>query len=223
MGEGLLPGYGRGRMIGVVGWKDAGKTQVVERLVRGLSGRGFVVGTVKHVHDDVTLEPPAKDSARHLAAGATSTITLGGSLSVVLNRKDTDLEQVAARYLSLCDCVVVEGFKAAGIPKVAVLSDGNELPEGIENVVAVVYHGSRPDGYPAYAIDEIDDLCRYLLEEGILAEPGSQATLLVNGKPVRMNEFVQRSLTGVIQGFLASLRDVKDPSSIELIIKLPSS
>ncbi|MFH1311835.1 MAG: molybdopterin-guanine dinucleotide biosynthesis protein B [Candidatus Eisenbacteria bacterium] len=210
----------KGRIIGVVGWKDSGKTQVVERLVRVLGAGGFVVGTVKHVHDEVSLEPGAKDSTRHLDAGAACTVTLGGGLSVVLRREDDDLEQVTGRYLSLCDCVVVEGFKQSGIAKIAVVSDGNDLPEGIENVVAVVYRGARPHGCPAYTIDEIDSLCEFLLKEGILREPGRQATLLVDGRPVRMNDFVQTSLTGVIQGFLASLRDVKDPSTIELSIKL---
>ncbi len=127
---------------------------------------------------------------------------------------------MVGRYLALCDCVVVEGFKRSGIPKVAVLPDGNELPEGIENVVAVVYRGNRPDGYPAYTIEEIDNLCEFLLKEGVLDEPGKRATLMVNGRPVRMNDFVKTSLTGVIQGFLASLRDVKDPTTIELTIKV---
>ena len=53
----------------------------------------------------------------------------------------------------------VEGLKHTGIPKVAVVSDGDTLLNEIENVVAVVYRGSRPEGYPAYTIDEIDKLC----------------------------------------------------------------
>jgi molybdopterin-guanine dinucleotide biosynthesis protein B len=218
-----MPASKKSRIIGVVGGKDTGKTQVVEHLVRVLGARGFVVGTVKHVHDEVSLGPGAKDWARHLDAGAKCAVTLGAGLSVVLSCEDQDLEQVVGRYLSLCDCVVVEGFKHAGIPKVAVVSDGNDLPDETENVVAVVYRGDRPDGYPAYAIDEIDNLCDFLLEEGILDQPGKRVALLVDGKPVRMKDFVQTSLTGVIQGFLASLHDVKDPSTIELTIKLPSS
>ena len=209
----------KGRIIGVVGWKGAGKTQVVEHVVRALDARGYVVGTVKHVHD-VLLAEPAKDSARHLDAGAARTVAAGGGLSVVLSREDRDLEQVAAQYLALCDCVVVEGFKRTAIPKIVVLSEGSGLPDGIESIVAIVYRGDRPDGYPAYTIDQTDDLCEFLLKEGILEEPGKRATLLVNGRPVRMNKFVQSSLTGVIQGFLASLRDVEDPSTVELTIKI---
>ena len=36
------------RVYGVVGWKNAGKTGLMERLVIEISGRGFSVSTVKH-------------------------------------------------------------------------------------------------------------------------------------------------------------------------------
>jgi molybdopterin-guanine dinucleotide biosynthesis protein B len=208
-----------GRIIGIVGWKDAGKTQVVERLVRALRARGFTVGTVKHVHEDVSLEPEAKDSVRHLDAGADCTVTIGRRC-VVISRKDGDLERVIARYLSLCDCIVVEGFKHTDVPKVVVVSDGDDLLDEAENVVAVVYRGRPPQGYPSYTIDEVDSLCEFLLANGILCEPGKRVALLVDGSPVPMNDFVQSSLSGVIQGFLASLRDVETPSTIELTIKI---
>ncbi len=36
------------RVYGVVGWKNAGKTGLMERLVTEITGRGFSVSTVKH-------------------------------------------------------------------------------------------------------------------------------------------------------------------------------
>jgi molybdopterin-guanine dinucleotide biosynthesis protein B len=217
-----MPASSVGRIIGIVGWKDSGKTRVVERLVRVLGAGGFTVGTVKHVHE-ISLEPEAKDSARHLDAGAACTLVLGGGRSAVISPDEGDPDSLIVRYLSLCDCIVVEGFKRAGIPKIAVVSDDDGLPDEAENVVAVVYRGRRPEGYPAYTIEEIDSLCEFLIEKGILSKPGRRVTLLVDGKPVPMNDFVQTSLSGVIKGFLASLRDVKDPSTIELTITTRSS
>jgi molybdopterin-guanine dinucleotide biosynthesis protein B len=38
------------KVIGVAGFKNAGKTTLVERLVRELTGRGYRVSTVKHAH-----------------------------------------------------------------------------------------------------------------------------------------------------------------------------
>ncbi|WP_197470921.1 molybdopterin-guanine dinucleotide biosynthesis protein B, partial [Sulfitobacter sp. HI0054] len=38
------------RVYGVVGWKNAGKTGLMEWLVAEITGRGFTVSTVKHAH-----------------------------------------------------------------------------------------------------------------------------------------------------------------------------
>ena len=53
------------RVIGIVGWKNNGKTTLVERLVRALCRRGLRVSTVKHAHHSVDIDQPGKDSYRH--------------------------------------------------------------------------------------------------------------------------------------------------------------
>ena len=58
------------RVFGVVGWKNNGKTTLVERLVEHLAARGYRVSTVKHAHHEVDLDQPGKDSWRHREAGA---------------------------------------------------------------------------------------------------------------------------------------------------------
>jgi len=72
-----------GRIIGVCGHKDTGKTRVVERLVKFLKAKGFLVGTVKHVHGAVATEPATTDSARHLAAGADCVVVAGSELTQI--------------------------------------------------------------------------------------------------------------------------------------------
>jgi molybdopterin-guanine dinucleotide biosynthesis protein MobB len=208
-----------GSIIGVVGWKDSGKTTVVGHLVRFLNAKGFSVGTVKHVHDEVALQPGAKDSAKHLDAGAAWTVIIGDGVTAVTGSDGDDLEQAIVRHLWSCDYIVVEGFKQADMPKVAVVSREQGLPDGIENVIAVVYGDGAPEGYPGFEFDEIEGLAEYLFEKGILKEPGSRTSLVVNGKPVELNEFVQGSLAGVVRGFIATLRDTEEPTTIQLTIK----
>jgi molybdopterin-guanine dinucleotide biosynthesis protein B len=211
----------RGRVIGVVGWKDSGKTLVVERLVMSLVRRGFCVGTVKHVHEAPALQPAAKDSAKHLDAGAEIAIALGDGLMVLGKAAGEDLETTVSRYLSLSDVIVVEGFKHAGIPKIAVVSGGDDILGETENVVAVVYREVRPEGYPAYTADGIEALVDFLFENEIVKPPDRGATLLLNGKPIPINEFVQASLAGVVRGFITALHDIEPPSTIQLTVKLP--
>ena len=207
-----------GRVIGVVGWKDSGKTTVVESMVSLLNAKGFTVGTVKHIHGELSLQPDAKDSARHLDAGAETSAVAGDGVVVLERRGDGDLETVAARYLSLCDVIVVEGFKHAEIPKVAVLSETDDILEDASNVVAVVYRKAKPEAFPAFKADDIQGLVDFLLENEVLKTSGAMATLMVNGRPVPINEFVQASLAGVLRGFIAALHDVEPPETIQLTI-----
>ncbi len=58
------------KIIGVAGFKNAGKTTLVERLVRELSQRGYRVSTVKHAHHSFDIDHEGRDSFRHRQAGA---------------------------------------------------------------------------------------------------------------------------------------------------------
>ena len=57
------------RVYGVTGWKNSGKTTIVERLVRELTARGLTVSTVKHAHHATDVDRPGRDSHRHREAG----------------------------------------------------------------------------------------------------------------------------------------------------------
>jgi len=216
----------RGRVVGVCGSKDAGKTRVVAGLVRYLRSKGFSVGTVKHVHGDVALEPDAADSVRHLAAGAECVVTVSdASTHVTAGRPgrsgDEALGETCGRYLAACDYIVVEGFKKAAIPKILVTRGGQDVPRGLTDVIARVYSGVKPKGLPAFKHSEIKRLGRFLLEEGVLTKSGARAHLRVNDKAVPMNEFVSRALASILEGFVGSLRDTEKPAKIEINISKP--
>jgi len=213
-----------GNIIGIVGYKDTGKTGVVEALVGYFRDKGFTVGTVKHIDHDSSLQPLDTDSKRHLDAGANTVVAVGEEVVEILkgggsDPGSADLEASVAAYLSACDFVIVEGFKQEAIPKVAVISDDAAILDEAKNIIAVVSAGKKPDNIPGFGPDEIEKLGEHLLEKEIIKAAGNQISLVVDGKPVRLNEFVRTSLAGVIQGFLTSLRDVEDPSTIELRIK----
>jgi len=113
---------------------------------------------------------------------------------------------------------VVEGFKRAGIPKIVVTARAEDVPEGLTQVVACVGDGPAAGGTPVFKLDEIDNLGALLFDKHILAPAGPTAHLVVNGRPIPMNEFVTRALSGVLEGFLTSLRDVENPTTIEVRI-----
>ena len=65
------------RVYGVTGWKNAGKTTLVERLVAEIVARGLSVSTLKHAHHGFDVDQPGRDSHRHRAAGARQVLVEG--------------------------------------------------------------------------------------------------------------------------------------------------
>ena len=62
------------QVFGIVGWKNNGKTTLVERLIKQLTQMGYKVSSVKHAHHNVDIDEPGRDSYRHRAAGAHQTL-----------------------------------------------------------------------------------------------------------------------------------------------------
>ena len=120
-GAGVEPGVGSGvvevrgmRVIGIVGWKNSGKTTLVERLIAELTSRGLRVSSVKHAHHRVELDRPGKDSWRHRSAGATEVMLATSERFALFHelrgRPEPELPELLAR-MSPVDLVLVEGFK----------------------------------------------------------------------------------------------------------------
>ncbi|WP_299747224.1 molybdopterin-guanine dinucleotide biosynthesis protein B [uncultured Tateyamaria sp.] len=109
------------RLYGVVGWKNAGKTGLMERLVTEITGRGHSVSTVKHAHHTFDVDHPGKDSHRHRVAGASEVLLASRNrVALMQELRDQDeptLDQLLTR-LSLVDLVLVEGYKRDAHPKV---------------------------------------------------------------------------------------------------------
>lgn len=109
------------RVFGVTGWKNAGKTGLMERLVSEITGRGFTVSTLKHAHHSFDVDHPGKDSHRHRMAGATEVLLASGTRWALMHelrgRNEPPLELLLEK-LSPVDLVLVEGYKRDRHPKV---------------------------------------------------------------------------------------------------------
>ena len=110
-------------VIGIVGWKNCGKTTLAGALISELSGRGLTVNSVKHAHHGVDVDQPGTDSYHHREAGAREVILAGGQRFAIMHElrgaDEPTLDELLAR-LGRCDWVVVEGFKSHSYPKIEV-------------------------------------------------------------------------------------------------------
>ena len=129
------------RAVAVTGYKNSGKTRVVETLTRELTKRGNKVGTIKHTADDINLDTPGKDTQRHRAAGSHATAILQENTTAVFLDRHLTLQQ-AAEHLGPLDFLVIEGFKTLGThARILVPRENSELDSlrnGLEIAVVKV-------------------------------------------------------------------------------------
>jgi len=109
------------KVFGVTGWKNSGKTGLMERLVAEITGRGFSVSTVKHAHHGFDVDQPGRDSYRHRIAGAQEVLLASGTRVALMQElrdaPEPGLEELLGR-LARVDLVLVEGYKRAKHPKI---------------------------------------------------------------------------------------------------------
>ncbi|WP_113910688.1 molybdopterin-guanine dinucleotide biosynthesis protein B [Roseovarius dicentrarchi] len=131
------------KIYGVTGWKNAGKTGLMERLVTEITGRGLRVSTVKHAHHSFDVDQPGRDSYRHRAAGADEVLLVSGTRIALMQElrgaPEPPLADLLAR-LTPIDLVLIEGYKREDHPKVEAWrsSAGNPLIAPDDPTIRVV-------------------------------------------------------------------------------------
>jgi molybdopterin-guanine dinucleotide biosynthesis protein B len=99
--------------VAVIGLKRSGKTTVAAALVAALARRGLRVASVKSMrHGDLTLQPEAADTRRHLAAGAEAAIAFAaGEEAMFAPRSSATPRERLDRWLPPgIDWIVCEGL-----------------------------------------------------------------------------------------------------------------
>jgi molybdopterin-guanine dinucleotide biosynthesis adapter protein len=167
------------KVFGVVGWKNNGKTTLVERLVAHLVARGYRVSTVKHAHHEVELDQPGKDTWRHREAGAEEVVLATARRWAVIHElrgaPEPTLDALLARMTPV-DLVIVEGFKRLPHPKLEVHRRARATPllAGEDpTIVALATDEPLPrSALPQFGLDDIEAIAAFVLDcSGLGARP----------------------------------------------------
>ncbi len=168
-------------MIGIAGYKNAGKTTLAVRLIEELTYRHFAVSTIKHAHHSADIDQPGTDSYRHRQSGANE-VALITPERVAIMRETRDapkpnLFEVAAR-LAPADVIIVEGFRSEKFPKIEVRrkagpeyirnprnADAPKCPHQFQGVVAIASDTEIPESkVPVLPLDDISAIVEFIIE-----------------------------------------------------------
>lgn len=224
------------RVLGVGGYKDSGKTEVVVGLVRELVGRGYRVGTVKHLSKH-SMDRVGTDTWKHGEAGSEVVVAVGEEEVAVRERKGKpELREVLLSLRGL-DFVILEGFKREEVVKVMVARREGEAEE-LDDDFTAAFVGYGVKGKPVFpfgAYRRLADLvverattptggldcgecgfgtCREFLRAAASGRKGRRecaalmggVELWVDGRRIPLNPFVRRIVSRTILGMLSSLK-----------------
>ncbi|MDA8231752.1 MAG: molybdopterin-guanine dinucleotide biosynthesis protein B [Magnetospirillum sp.] len=102
------------KIFGLAGWSGAGKTTLMEGLLREITARGVTVSTVKHAHHAFDIDKPGKDSHRHREAGAREVMVASGLRWALMRELRGDAEPAVEDLIARMepvDLLLIEGFK----------------------------------------------------------------------------------------------------------------
>ena len=159
------------KIYGVIGWKNSGKTTLIERLVADIVSRGFSVSTIKHAHHTFDVDQSGKDSYRHRVAGA-SEVLLTSSKRFALMHEIRDFKEpvLAALLIKLApvDVVLVEGYKSDNHPKIEAhrRETGKPLIATKDKTVRAIATNAKLDfDLPVFGLDDTQEITEFILAE----------------------------------------------------------
>lgn len=158
------------KVFGIAGWSGSGKTTLVEKLIPEFTGRGLTVSVIKHAHHGFDLDKPGKDSWRHREAGATQVLMLSNDRWVLMHElrgaPEPTLEE-QLRVLEPTDLVLIEGYKAAAVPKIEIHRPTHGKPPlwpENEHVVAVASDAELDCPLPLLPLNEPAVVADFILK-----------------------------------------------------------
>jgi molybdopterin-guanine dinucleotide biosynthesis protein MobB len=158
-------------VYGIVGFKNAGKTGLMERLVTEITGRGFSVSTLKHAHHAFDVDQPGKDSHRHRVAGAQQVLLSSGARWALMSEIRGDEEPTLTELLDRLDpvdLVLVEGYKRDTHRKIEAFRAETKNPLIIKNdptIRAVASDSPIDVTQPVFDLNDTRAIADFILAE----------------------------------------------------------
>ena len=166
-------------VFGITGWKNSGKTTLVERVVAELSRRGYRISTIKHAHHEFDIDHEGTDSYRHRAAGAVEVALVSGYRWALMHElrgeEEPSMADVIAR-LAPCDLVIIEGYKSQNHNKIEVRRQGASKSTPLTGtdpaIIAVASDAPAPgETVPVFDLNDVGPIADFIVEAMALGTP----------------------------------------------------
>ncbi len=163
-------------IIGIVGWSGSGKTTLCTKLIEKLAKIGINVGTLKHAHNKFDIDKPGKDTNNLRKAGAQPIIISSKEKFAIIqgnnNGKEKNLYEMLEIFakdpFSICDVIIVEGYKREDIPKIEVFRREIGKPflyKDDETIFAIASEEKLFTEIPSLDLNNINSITQFLINK----------------------------------------------------------
>tara|TARA_Y100000590_G_scaffold335950_1_gene382479 strand:+ start:4086 stop:4571 length:486 start_codon:yes stop_codon:yes gene_type:complete len=156
------------KVIGIIGWKNSGKTFFATQIINKLSKKGLRVASIKRAHHAFEIDKPNTDSYLHRKAGSEQVIVSSAKrwvkISEVNNQKEKTLNELLDELIAV-DIVIVEGFKNENHPKIEIIhqTDKNYLFKKNTNVIALISDNRIDANIQQFKKNEINVIVDFII------------------------------------------------------------
>ena len=153
-------------VVSFVGNSGAGKTTILEKVVRELKARGYRVAVIKHAHHDFEIDHEGKDSWRFAQAGSDCVVISSPARVAMVQQSalggEPPLDELVGLVADRVDVVLTEGFRGSGKPQVLVTRAGLPSDPELEQeehlaVVSDLPSGARTPHFDFAAVPQLTD------------------------------------------------------------------
>lgn len=210
-------------VVSIVGRKNSGKTTFLIGLIKELKEKGYVVGTIKHIHHPLELsdiDKEGSDSFKHFKGGAGKVVISSKRLLVLFQAitEEKTIEGIVPLFSS-SDIVLTEGFKKEKMPKIEVVREGEPMCSKEDNLVAIVSNRTFALDVPCFGLDKQKKLADFIEENFIKKRKEKSISLFIDDKKIPLNGFVQSIFKETMCGMIRALQGIpENPRKIEVII-----
>jgi len=148
------------QIISVTGRSGSGKTTLIEKLIVHYKNLGKKVSVIKSMRHEFDTDPSGKDTFRYRESGASASIITNGKKFAYISEIDDQADplDLAERFFSSSDIIIIEGFKEGNIHKIEVIGESKEAPlfPNDSNIKILVTDKTIDTELPVYKRDDID-------------------------------------------------------------------
>lgn len=109
-------------ILAISGFKNSGKTTLIQNIIPILKNKGYKVATIKHDSHDFVPDVPNTDTFKHRESGAYG-VAIFSDNKFMISKDEKITEKELIIHFEDADIILLEGFKNSEYPKIEVIRE----------------------------------------------------------------------------------------------------